>query len=106
MDDLIRDDGEIRRCPKNMARLGYVKSWWHFFSYRQVVGGWVSDYLIEAAKVTAKAGIAVFFCLLTLLTLPALPFLQCFFSVRRAKAEVAAEAERQQAIRAEGGGNG
>ncbi len=48
MDDSIRDDGEIRRCPSNLAKLGYWKSYKLFFGYREVLSEFCFGELWEA----------------------------------------------------------
>ncbi|MBO9483779.1 hypothetical protein [Salinisphaera sp. G21_0] len=87
MDNLIRDDGKIRQCPSNLAKLGYWKSYRLFFGYKEALSEFCFEELLEAL-VNVIAAFAY------LLIFPVAPFLRCFFSVRRAKQEVKAEQER------------
>ena len=33
---LIVDNGEIRECESNIAKMGLVRTWWHFYGYKAI----------------------------------------------------------------------
>ena len=88
MSKLVRDDGEIRKCPNNMAKMGYVKSYIEFFGYKESLNAICWDELIESIIESIKAiANAILFAVL----FPILPFVRCYFSVKKAKKEVEQE---------------
>lgn len=87
MDDLIRDDGELRECPHNLSRLGYWKSYQYFFGYKVLI----KEVLPIFARQIIPALLLVFQFLIFILLFPIAPFIRCFFEVRRAKHEVLKE---------------
>lgn len=83
-DDLIRDDGEIRQCPANLARMGFFRSLVEFYGYKRAAS--IVDWGEVWESVLSILNLILFFVLF-----PVLPLLQCWSDVRRAKKEVAAE---------------
>ena len=76
---LIIDNGKIRECESNIAKMGLARTWWHFYSYkvclRQLTGA--ADEVLDALKVLTQ--VVAFFLLM-----PILPFIQAFAAWRKA----------------------
>jgi hypothetical protein len=84
---LIMDDGKIRECDSNFAKMGYWRTLWHFRSYKRCIMDILiyGDEIVEAVK-------TVLFLIFLIAIFPVSPFIKTFFTVRRAKREV----EREQ----------
>ncbi len=82
------DEGEIRECPSNKVKLGYWKSFRLFYSYKRSFSNVDFYRLVEAL---ASILIAVVYLPL----LPVLPFIQCWFDLKSAKAQVKANQGRK-----------
>ena len=88
MEELIKDDGVIRKCPSNMAKMGYIKSYREFFGYKDSIKEYpFRDVLLQLLEALRDTFGAVVY----LIIFPIVPFLRCYFTVKRAKKEVAKE---------------
>ena len=80
-EELIRDEGKIRRCPANIEKMGSWLSLREFHGYRDVLKKMPFYIVVQAAHDL------VYFVSWALL-FPVLPFLQCWASWQSAKKEV------------------
>ena len=93
MDDLIKDDGVIRKCPSNLAKMGYLKSFKHLFTYKECL----NDLLVESDEI-AEALVKLLAVVIYISFLPIMPFVRCFLTVRKAKKEVAEDIKRKKGM--------
>jgi|5_EtaG_2_1085323.scaffolds.fasta_scaffold46031_2 hypothetical protein len=83
-DKLIYDDGELRRCPINVAKIGYWRTWKNFYCYRDEFlelmscAGEIWEALLKLANVA-----------LFIVLFPIVPFIKAFlywkWSVKKVK---------------------
>ncbi len=87
-DGLIRHDGKVIRCPRNLAKLGFWKSYSRFYGYKKtLLDMGYADSISEAVEAFKILFNIIIFTLL----IPIVPFLKCFFDLKRAKKEVKQE---------------
>ena len=82
-DELIMDDGVIRCCPSNRARMGYWENFKHFHSYKDLMNEFVAS-----CSELLEAFLLIFRAVVFVVLIPILPFVQCWFSRRKAIKEV------------------
>lgn len=90
---LITDDGEIRECPSNKAKMGYVRSFIKWYGYKRSLQAYDIEEIIDA--LIDMFSLLVSYLAYTVL-LPILPFLQCWYDVYSSKKEVTEEANHKR----------
>jgi len=81
---LIYDNDKLRKCPSNIVKMGYWKSFFEFYSYKRVIAGFMGRELLEAFQL-------IFTFIIWIILFPLLPFIHCYADLRRYKIEVKRE---------------
>ena len=78
MDSLILDDGKIRNCPNNKAKMSYFEVYKNFHGYKKEIKEILSftDDIKEAFSI-------IFNVLIYIILFPITPFLRAVFDKRR-----------------------
>ena len=85
---LIKDGDKIRKCPNNVVKMGYWKSLLEFYSYKKVLRNFMLTELIESFQL-------IFTFIIWIILFPLLPFIHCYFDLKRYKKEVKQEQKRK-----------
>jgi hypothetical protein len=83
---LIKDNGKIRNCPNNKAKMSYWQILREFHGYR---GYWAQ--IVDSLQEVGEAVMLVLSFIMWIITFPILPLLGTFFDQRRAIKEVEKE---------------
>ena len=91
-DDLIYDDGELRNCPANKAKIGYWKTCNYFHSYRDVIRTYarLSKDNLWAMREGMHGLISL---VVSTILLPITPPIRAYIDYRRSVKEVKKESE-------------
>jgi hypothetical protein len=86
MKDYIRDNGGIRYCDSNIAKMNIFEFWWHF----ERRGFWKRFFagIIDGVKYLGKGIILILFTVTIPVSYPALIWVSIYKKIKRAKEEL------------------
>lgn len=87
---LIYRDGKLSNCAKNKAILGYWKSLYHFYSYKDCF----KDLCSVFSDIKDAINLVLQFIICVVL-FPILPFIWCYYGVKHAKRLVSKELKEE-----------
>lgn len=85
-DNLIYDDGELRRCPSNFVKLGVIKTAYKFFWYGHVFRDMKFAY-VDSFKEAVAFLINLLVLPFVIVALPVIPFIRAYAAIAKAKGE-------------------